>query len=561
MSNADKSYSYDEVPYPNNPFRQSHPDRLASMALLFGMQPRPIDASRILELGCGRGGNLIPLAEQLPGSELVGVELSQVQINEARELVARLGLQNIRLEHMDLLDIDSNMGQFDYIICHGVFSWVPRHVQNKILDLCAANLAPQGVAYVSYNTFPGWHMRGMIRQMMCYRTQQIEDPHTRIVEARTLLKFLVEHTSEQSAWGLFLKSELETLRNQDDAYLFHEHLEDVNDPIYFYQFAERAQACGLQFLGETNISDMYDGHLPAKVVATLENVTTDLIQMEQYRDFLRNRTFRQTLLCHKERTINRTLKPASLESFWLASAMVSEKSEIPLAAREPAVFKHRFTGQTVTASVPRVKATLACLSEAWPGSIPFAELVTRSQARVNHSTIVSASQLESERFEIGRSLLEFYVHDLVELNTRPPCFSTHPGLRPTASRVARAQAEDGQLVTTLRHTRQLLNDLEAHLLPQLDGTRDRSELLNVLTKLIDEGVLVVRQDAPEETTRRWLAEEIERVLRQLAGAGLLIAEPVRSISETPAGSSEVSVAGEREQWQAASPGGFTWDDL
>ena len=115
------TYSYDEVPYPNNPFPQSHPDRLATIATLFGMKPQPIDQCRILELGCGGGGNLVPLAEQLPHSEFVGVELSRVQISQAQEWVKRLRFDNVELKHINILDVDAGLGKFDYIICHGVF--------------------------------------------------------------------------------------------------------------------------------------------------------------------------------------------------------------------------------------------------------------------------------------------------------------------------------------------------------------------------------------------------------------------------------------------------------
>ena len=166
--------SYDEVPYKSFPFPQSHPDRLATVATLFGMTPPPVEHCRVLELGCSSGGNLIPLAEQLPESRLVGIDASQRQIADGQETVRALGLTNIDLQQRDIASVRPEFGEFDYIIAHGVFSWVPNAVQDCILEICARNLAPQGIAYVSYNTYPGWHMdfvrNRMFRQTLrCHR--------------------------------------------------------------------------------------------------------------------------------------------------------------------------------------------------------------------------------------------------------------------------------------------------------------------------------------------------------------------------------------------------------
>src|SRR5439155_10600404 len=122
------------------------------------------------------------------------------------------------------------------LICHGVFSWVPTAVREKILDICAKNLAPHGVAYVSYNTYPGWHMRGMIRDMMRYHAMRFTTPQNRTQQARALLDFLAQSVRQDSPYSALLKSELEAVRHQADHYLYHEHLEDVNDPVYFHQF-------------------------------------------------------------------------------------------------------------------------------------------------------------------------------------------------------------------------------------------------------------------------------------------------------------------------------------
>ena len=138
--------SYDEIPYHSRPHYATHPDCLATMGTLMGLHPAPADGCRLLELGCATGGNLIAMAVALPDSRFVGVDLSPRQIAAGAEIVQRLGLRNAELLACDLSAIDRNLGTFDYITCHGVYSWVPAEVQRRILEICGQQLNPQGVA-------------------------------------------------------------------------------------------------------------------------------------------------------------------------------------------------------------------------------------------------------------------------------------------------------------------------------------------------------------------------------------------------------------------------------
>ena len=181
---AELRQSYDEFPYLSFPFPQSHPDRLATIGWLFGMQPAPIDRCRVLEVGCASGGNLIPMAASLPGSEFVGIDFSPVHIERGVADIEALGLSNIRLLAMDIMDFSEAHGTFDYIIAHGVYSWVPNAVQERLLAICARQLQPAGIAYVSYNTLPGWRMRSVVRDAMTYHTRGIAEPGKRVAQAR-----------------------------------------------------------------------------------------------------------------------------------------------------------------------------------------------------------------------------------------------------------------------------------------------------------------------------------------------------------------------------------------
>ena len=269
-SNSVPSYSYDDVPYPSHPYQATHPDHIYSLARVFKFDAKVPDDSTVLELGCASGGNLIPMAVQIPTAKFIGVDLSSKQIDEGRATIQSLGLKNIQLLDINFDDINESFGQFDYILCHGVFSWVPPNAQKRILEICRDRLSPKGVAYISYNAYPGWFMRGMIREMMLHHIKKISDPKQKTTQARALLAFLVASTEGQTTpYAQCLKEELDLLSKHSDAYLFHDHLEENNHPMFFYEFMEMAKEHGLQFMSETNLSGMITSNLPPKAAEAL----------------------------------------------------------------------------------------------------------------------------------------------------------------------------------------------------------------------------------------------------------------------------------------------------
>src|SRR5258706_2966566 len=178
--------SYEEVPYESTPIHDAHPDVISTSALLLGLDPPPVPTSRILELGCSTGGNLITVALSFPNATFVGIDLSPKQISRGQAIIEKLGVQNVSLHAKSILDINPDFGQFDTIICHGVFSWVPEEVRKKILSICCKNLSPAGLAYISYNTYPGWHIRGMVRVLLNYHVRRIAEPRQPISQPRPL---------------------------------------------------------------------------------------------------------------------------------------------------------------------------------------------------------------------------------------------------------------------------------------------------------------------------------------------------------------------------------------
>jgi methyltransferase-like protein/SAM-dependent methyltransferase len=535
--------SYDEVPYPTTSHVFTHPDNLATAARLLGLTPVPVTHCRVLELGCAGGGNLIPLAVSLPRSEFVGIDASAVQIEEAQAAQAALGLANISFQHLDILDVTPAFGQFDYIIVHGIFSWVPTPVRDKILEICYQNLSPQGIAYVSYNTYPGWHGLGTIREMMLYHTRHTTEPRMRIAKARELLKFMTDSLTAASelsnsklvkAYAGFLQSETEHIESSTDSYVYHEELEDINDPIYFHEFAAWADRHHLQYLCEANFSDVFLNDFPAEVTIDLLKMARDLIELEQYMDFLRNRTFRKTLLVHQNQAIVRRLRPDVVQQLY-AAANARPASAAPDVRSISVEEFSSPEGLKFATDHPVTKAALLHLESVWPQAVPFAELLDRAYERLGQGDVAANIRAQDAQL-LSANLLKGFAYSgrLIELHAYAPQFATQPSERPVASPWARYQAQTGSDLTNLCHVRVELKGIAQYLLSHLDGAHDRADLLEGLEKSVAAGTLILQPfgatpaepaaPAPDgEGTHQILMEEMEDSLQKLARAALLIA--------------------------------------
>jgi methyltransferase-like protein/SAM-dependent methyltransferase len=519
--------SYDEVPYESHPYPQSHPDRLATIATLFGMKPTPIAGCRVLELGCAAGGNLIPMAASLPGSQFVGVDGSARQIADGQEIVDALKLGNIKLSAADFNDLTDEQ-PFDYIIAHGVYSWIADPLQDKLLELCGKLLTPNGVAYVSYNTFPGWHYRGMIRDMMLYHVDQFTEPPMKATQARALLDFLVTslQQSNEDPYPAMLRQNLDLIRRQTDSYLLHDHLEEVNDPVYFYQFVERAGKHGMQYLGESDFATMLTNMYPKEVTETLQRIAKDIVRMEQYMDFLRNRTFRQTLLCKSDLQLKRNVTPQDMTALRIASPLgLPEKLDI--RSTQPDTFMLPGSGTTLTTTVPIVKAAFQHLAEAWPHSVSFDRLLAVSRSKLSSVTIRDQAMVQAEVQALGSAILTGFTVRLLELKTHEPQFVTEVSDRPRASDLAREQAKRGGRITNQRHEIVNVDEFSRRTLQLMDGTRDRSGLLDSMSKLVADGTLMVEQEGQKvaggDPLKQILGDAVDRCLARFTKAALCVA--------------------------------------
>lgn len=519
--------AYDAIPYLSRPFRETRPERLAAVAHLFGLKAPATDRCRVLEIGCSMGGNLLPMAQDNPDSQFLGIDASSRQIAEGWKTVEQLRLKNLQLRHLDILDADAGLGEFDYIISHGVFSWVPPRVQAKMLELCQRHLAPNGVAYISYNTYPGWHIRGIVRDMMLYRGMQFADPAARLAQAKSLVSFVAEATKgSDTPYQRLLQGELSSMQRMDDYYLHHDHLEEHNEPVYFHEFARRLSVNGLQYLGEAEFSMMVSSNFAPEVAKTLQALGAhDIVQMEQYMDFVRCRYFRKSLVCRSGLRLNRMLTPDVVKGLLLSSD-ASPQGELSLAPATTVTFTTS-GGDSINCKSPLTKIALRTLRERWPMPVRFEELAAHAKAEAARAGF-ALEDGGAERFLAGE-LLTCMASGVAEWRLTPVPFTTEVGQKPAATALARLEAERGYRVTSMRGETVTLDELHRQALKLLDGIRSRPEVAEGLAAMFRRGDLVLHRDGDktpvtdEGEMRALLGPALDKALANLARRALLLA--------------------------------------
>jgi methyltransferase-like protein/ubiquinone/menaquinone biosynthesis C-methylase UbiE len=515
-----ESSSYDAVPYQSHSYAASHPRKLSVVARLFGLSPVAPSKAKILEIGCASGGNLLPIAAQAPNSTCVGIDASARQIADGQRDIAALGLKNITLEQRSVADITPEFGQFDYIICHGVFSWVSPEIQKHIMRVAKENLSPNGIVYISYNTLPGWNSVKSLRDMMLYHAAQFSDPETKVTEAIRMLRFALQATKgEDTAWRRAIEQELKTIESVGGWYIYHDHLEGENNPVYFHQIAQMASDVGLQYAGESLFTTMYVGNLPKQTADTLRRIS-DLVRQEQYMDFVRNRRFRMSLLTHANHALNLNIPTEKILDFHLTSNGLTP--DFDPTAQDWSVNKERSFGNGAVTTQNRSSAMmLLTLHECGDHPIAATKLVTQTTQRLNES---DEEPVKKILLEIGTQMLfhgRFIPHESIYDDV------SFVSEKPEAWPVARYQAATYGYATTLRHDTVGLNAISRELIPLLDGTRNFDQIVDALTTvLVAKGANFALSDTPitDETQQREVtAHEIKPLLQTLCAQKLFCA--------------------------------------
>ena len=303
---------YKELGYKSYPFPFTTPAYLEAYGALVGLNTPPAKTARVLELGATYGGNIISQAVHNPEAIFVGIELSQDQVEKGNKIISDAKLDNVSLVQGDILNFDETLGTFDYIIAHGFYSWISDEMKDKLLDIISNHLADNGIAYVSYNTYPGWHTMEEVRQLMLFANRGHDEltHKEKVLRGKTVGSLvgsqILNYDNLKERNSKFLGA-LRSVMQKDDYYVGHDHLEPHNDPCYFYQFNDHLKAHNLSYVCDADLTlsmvCTYDESIADKLEKLAPNSQAD---QEQYLDFMLDTTFRKSIICKADaaKTIN-----------------------------------------------------------------------------------------------------------------------------------------------------------------------------------------------------------------------------------------------------------------
>jgi methyltransferase-like protein/SAM-dependent methyltransferase len=518
---------YDEAPYESYSHPHSAPGHLAAIAWIFGLDSADLATARVLEIGCAAAGNLIPFAAMYPDARVVGIDLSRVHIELARQRIRALGLNNVELVVGDIGRMDlTGLGLFDFIICHGVYSWVPSEVQGQILSACRQLLALDGVAYLSYNVYPGWKAKEIVRDAMLLRVPPSASPDERVRHAREAVDFLEQVTQPDGVVARALADYRALAAETGDYYLLHEELEAFNNPCYFRDFVDRAREHGLDYLAEAQPEYMFVPNYGPTVVDGLVQYGHDRVLLEQHLDFVVNRAFRETLLVHAARAVDirHRLDHNRFDRLHV-SAFLPPAADGPRLDNSVEQYGDPNNG-TMIASDPVAKAALAALNDQWPWTLSRQDVADGARARLVAAAIQEPVDLEARIDGLLEALIS---HGLARCRLEP--------VAPTADVTSIRLDEPARLMAALTrdhaeafvinhwHETMPLEPLDRYLLPLLDGSRDRDELVEALLEVFRHNVIRIDLDDEQEsdpnTVREVLAQQVDALPDRLAELRLL----------------------------------------
>jgi SAM-dependent methyltransferase len=498
--------SYDELPYDSLPLPETQPDFLAAVARLHGFEAPDPRCARILELGCAQGGNLIPLAWRWPQSECVGVELSRVQAAAGADFVAHLGVPNCRIVHGDLAALPDDLGRFDFIIAHGVFSWVPPSVQQALLDVCRRHLSPQGVAYISFNVAAGWSALQPLRDALIARTAADLPAPARHAQALRVLDALQTEWSDPA-----LLKEIAYLKTAAPSYLFHEYLADFNAPMAFGEFAAQLDAHGLRYVGEAG---------PRRAVVELEDawglipesMAGRWLDAESALDDALGTRFRRALIARADAPCAQPPRADGLsELAFYADLSCDEELDLEHDSEQSFVNP---TGNTFAVTDAQAKAALIALSSAYPRALSYPELIAAIHAIRREFGV--AGEVDAARFNLAWFSL-VSAHSVMPTLPGQTALEAadEPSSHPHAHALARLQAATpGWVVSGIRHVAIDLDTAARALLQWMDGSRDQAALGEAMQAYLTEAGI---EWSPEQ-----LAQRIDHQLWQLVRQGVCI---------------------------------------
>jgi len=481
---SDIKQRYESFGYDSFPFAQTHPVHLATRGQHHGLQPADPRHCRYLEIGCANARNLIDMAAGLPDSLFVGVDLAENAIAEGQATVDRLGLKNVQLIAGDLAQFPLDVPPFDYMVAHGLYSWIPQSVREQLWKLFQNLLAPSGLVYLSYNTYPGCYQRRMLREMMLFHVHQYESPVEKVAQANAFLRFLDGALAHQKNMANDVRKEIdELLHYRRDSSIFHDDLSPINDPVYFHQMVTTANQNQFQFVSESTYLDSTAIYYPEEIQKQLQQIETNsYLIKEQYLDFLKLRRFRSSLFCRSGLKFSHTILQESLTGQFFGS---NSEHEGELKWEKESALRIVSANQAyISMNHPLSKAAMHLMMQSFPRYWSFAELLSSASQLLLENGLSTTSPEDDQ--ELLKTLQTCYSVGLVDAKCIPPKVAYEVPERPRLAAHVRDHLKRG--VTILTNQLHIAVEFESNLnefLLLCDGTRTRQDLINAPITLPD----------------------------------------------------------------------------
>lgn len=466
--------AYNKIHYEGVIAPNSFPDHLALCAIWHNSGHSPLQRFRFTELGCGDGANLLPLAFYHRDSTFIGIDSSESALKRAQEGARTIGLRNVQLLNKDICEIEpAELAPSDYIVVHGLYSWVTEDARNAILNICGKKLSNKGLAYISYNAQPGWATRSIVRETLRRSTKVQEASLEQKSEQATKIasQILDDLPSRDYAFAALLAEELERVRDGKPFYVFHEYLTEFNEGFWLRDFVGNARQYGLRYVGDAQFC-RWEGQIPKDLRDELSQRDLDPIEQEETADLLCHRYFHASVLSRDGAPREIMSHKDILERVSMATSLCAESDPFDLTEKVVERFIENH-GQVVTLDTAITKAAVVLLAAQWPAGMKLEALYQQASALLIQ---YGCDVMGDARAQLMDELTTLFEAGVIDVRLTEPGGNKTASEYPKIHALARYEIEHREALTTPYHMPLTLNDDMLKIAGVMNGCKSAKEL-------------------------------------------------------------------------------------
>lgn len=509
---------YDLLPFESYPSPERYPDRLWWMARLRGVSAVSPSHASLLEVGCATGTHLLAIAEQYLHMRVVGVDPSTAQINKAQADAIAVGRSDVTFFSEKLEALRDSLGTFDYIICHGVYSWIPHSEREVLLESLAHHLSENGVLYLSHNVLPGCNARSSIWKMIRAVDNSADDVHVRIERARDLLKLSEDRVVDaHRPYGMQLRDEISRNIARSDSFILHELLTPSADAEWLSETIEALRKNHLFYLGDAHPQKNHALHAERENLPLPENESVDVSEVAaQYFDILYPTSFRGSLFTPMPKKELRPPTADVLRECFVSSPLVAgEVNDSILTSLQMMPF-YGPSEEVVEVKAPALKRVLFELSQLWPRAEALSSLFERA-SQISHVSPTEEGYLLHE-------LLKLYFRNLLEVHSDKLPIASEVSDCPVVPPFRRLRACE-EWTITLRGELYKTDALDRILIPLLDGSHSLEGCVALVVSALRSGALYMKgtdEEIPEAEVKDRVHEALQERFELYLERGMLL---------------------------------------